>query len=188
MAVSLHIAKLSGETADVSVDPGTALLDVRKTAEEYLKTLIAKLVDKDGNVLDESKTVREADVSDGDTLQAVVGYPEAELEAIVEKIKADHNPEYEFWRIPTRKGEWLIVETADNHDSDFDYYNNKLYHLPTWTPGSKPLLKGCYKEHGGMGVRPIGKKLAFGKEGFVVELDAGHDNELQTIELASLLK
>ena len=165
----------------VKADPSTALLDVRKRAEELLKVPLKLVNGKDGSLLEDSKTVCEADLSGGETLQAVA----ADLDDIVDRIKAGLDTSAECWCGAQRSGDWAIVKTEDEgRSTDDDYFNQKLYHLPSWAPGSKPVMFTYWSEQGWM--RPSGRGFRFGKPGVLEIIDKSSNELVETTELAKL--
>mmetsp|Transcript_128473 Transcript_128473/g.181183 ORF Transcript_128473/g.181183 Transcript_128473/m.181183 type:complete len:183 (+) Transcript_128473:31-579(+) len=181
MATSLRITLLSGEEATVSIEPSTALLDVRKLAEEKLGKQIKSLVDKDSQTLDDKQTIMEAGLKDGDTLSAVVANT-------VEEIKKSFNPEQLIVTGSSRHGDWVLIHACENQSrKEEDYHNCYLFHLPSWKPGAAPVKKTSWTDNGCMGVRDDGTKLQFGPEDTLVEKDAGFGKVWETFELKSLL-
>ncbi|CAE7435092.1 unnamed protein product [Symbiodinium sp. KB8] len=181
MATSLRITLLSGEEATVSIEPSSALLDVRKLAEDKLGKKIQSLVDKDSRTLDDKQTILEAGLKDGDTLTAVV-------EDILEQIKKSFNPKHHIVTGSSRHGDWVLIHAVDNQDrKEEDYHNCFLFHLPSWKPGATPVKKTGWTDNMCMGVRDDGSKLEFGPEDTLLEKEAGWGKVVETIELKSLL-
>mmetsp|Transcript_55883 Transcript_55883/g.130542 ORF Transcript_55883/g.130542 Transcript_55883/m.130542 type:complete len:151 (+) Transcript_55883:82-534(+) len=91
----------------------------------------------------------------------------------------------ENWLHPTRSGDWLLVVTVEDRGTVDDTYNSKLYHLPSWVQGSKPLLQESWVQRGW--VRPSGRELRFGEPGQIKVVDVTRGEVLRTIELEGLL-
>ena len=80
---------------------------------------------------------------------------------------------------------WVIVKTVDEGGkSDDDYYNEKVYHLPSWSPGCDPVMKSSWSQLGWM--RPNGRGFRFGKPGEIEIIDKTHDEFVEKHELAKL--
>ncbi|CAE7708177.1 unnamed protein product, partial [Symbiodinium pilosum] len=111
----------------------------------------------------------------------------ADLDALVERVKDSINKKYEILCGTQRQGNWVIVKVCENQDrKEEDYFKCYLYHLPSWTPGCKPLAQSNWTDNSCMGVRDSGSKLEFGEKGTVLEKDAGFGGLMKTIELSTL--
>lgn len=109
----------------------------------------------------------------------------SKLDAIVEKIKEGIDKKVECWAGVQRSGDWAIVQTVDEgKNEDNDYYNERVYHLPSWTPGCDPVMKSNWRKEGWM--RPTGRGFRFGKPGEIEIIDKTRDELVETHELAKL--
>eukprot|EP00435_Cladocopium_sp_Y103_P070075 s148_g34.t1 len=52
-----------------------------------------------------------------------------------------------------------------------DFYRWGLFHVPSWKPGTKPLLESHFTDLSHVGVKGNGEELIFGAEGEVLEVD-----------------
>ncbi|CAL1167565.1 unnamed protein product [Cladocopium goreaui] len=87
------------------------------------------------------------------------------------------------------QGDFVIVKIALERESEDDFFEWALYHVPSWKPGAKPLLKSHFCDLSHVGCKGTGQELTFGAEGEVLKVD-GNDSDLvrETLKLKDLMQ
>jgi len=87
-----------------------------------------------------------------------------------------------------KQGDWVIVKIALERASEDDFYDWGLFHVPSWKPGTTPLLKSSFCDLSHVGCKGNGEQLIFGAKGEVLKVD-GNDSGLvrETFKLTDLM-
>ncbi|CAE7469458.1 KIN14U, partial [Symbiodinium pilosum] len=71
--MQIEVIFLNGQAASVSVDEGASVGDLKRRAQDELRRGIAHFIHTDGTLLDDSATLADVGLSDGDTVTATFG-------------------------------------------------------------------------------------------------------------------
>ncbi|CAE7753593.1 unnamed protein product [Symbiodinium sp. CCMP2592] len=143
MALRLEVSTLAGISIPINVCPEDTVLKLRCVAECKLNILIKHLVTADAHIMaDERQAVAEANIKDGDVLQALAMTKDDKIDAIV---KDKENQMESIGVAPRvhvdRAGEYVIIAMhwQVRVSEDYDRWEYMLHHLTSWRRGAAAL-------------------------------------------------
>ncbi|CAE7205740.1 unnamed protein product [Symbiodinium microadriaticum] len=169
MALRLEVSTLAGISIPINIYPEDTVLKLRCVAECKLNILIKHLVTADAHIIgDEKLAIADANIKDGDVLQALAMTEDDKIDAIVK----DKEKQMEFIgaidpRVDiARSGEYVIIAIHwELTSEDYDRWEYMLHHLTSWRRGGAALDAAVFERGDVLGFCDGGYELIFVGDG-----------------------